>query len=182
MTTTSQHIDIRQILAERGLDGSGREIWTKRLNEITPAEVEWALSSKPGYYILDRLLILISPAAENYLEKMAQLAHQLTLQRFGRTVRLYAPLYLSNYCVNSCLYCGFNRNHKYQRKRLTIEQAVEEARLIAEQGFTDLLLVSSEDRKFITIDYLAELAKKLKNQFSSISIEAYPMEQAEYAA
>jgi 2-iminoacetate synthase len=181
MTTTSQHLDIKQILADRGLDGSGREIWTKRLNEITPAEVEWALSRKPGYYVLDRLLILISPAAENYLEKMAQLAHQLTLQRFGRTIRLYAPLYLSSVCVNSCLYCGFNKTHKFPRIRLTIEQALADAEIIAKEGFRDLLLVSSEDKSFITVDYLTELASKLRGKFSSLSIEIYQMTTDQYS-
>jgi 2-iminoacetate synthase len=181
MTTTEQHPDIKQILADRGLDGSGREIWTKRLNEITPAEVEWALSRKPGYYVLDRLVILISPAAENYLEKMAQLAHQLTLQRFGRTIRLYAPLYLSNLCINSCLYCGFNKTHHFPRIRLTIEQAVAEAEIIAKEGFRDLLLVSSEDTSFITVDYLCELAGKLRGKFSSLAVEIYQMTTEEYA-
>ena len=71
--------DIKTILADRGLDGSGKEIWAKRLGEITEDEVKWALSRKPGYYVLDRLLMLISPAAENFLEQMAQIAHQLTL-------------------------------------------------------------------------------------------------------
>ena len=173
--------DIKTILARKGLDGCGRDIWTKRLGEITPAEVEWALSRSSGYYVLDRLLILVSPAAENYLEQMAQLAHQLTIQRFGRTIRLYAPLYLSNYCTNSCRYCGFNSQHKFDRTRLTIDRALEEADVIASEGFRDILLVSSEDREFITADYLAELAGKLRDRFSSISMEIYQMSEAKYA-
>jgi 2-iminoacetate synthase len=168
-------------LADRGLDGSGKEIWTRRLGEITEDEVKWALSRQPGYYILDRLLMLISPAAENYIEQMAQIAHQLTLQRFGRTVRLYAPMYLSNLCVNDCVYCGFNKSHKFPRIRLTIEQALAEAETIAKEGFKDLLLVSSEDKKFITVDYLAELASKLRPKFSSLSVEIYQMSADEYA-
>ena len=181
MTITAQHIDIKKILADRGLDGCGRDIWTKRLGDITPAEVEWALSRQPGYYVLDRLLILVSPAAENYLEQMAQLSHQLTLQRFGKTVRLYAPLYLSNFCVNDCVYCGFNKSHDFPRIRLTIEQAVAEADVIAKEGFKDLLLVSSEDRSFISVDYLCELAGKLRPKFSSLSVEIYQMNTEEYA-
>jgi len=173
--------DIKAILAYRGLDGCGRKIWTERLGEITPSEVEWALSRKPGYYVLDRLMILVSHAAENHLEQMAQLAHQLTLQRFGKTIRLYAPLYLSNFCVNDCVYCGFNRSHNFPRIRLTIEQALAEADIIAKEGFKDLLLVSSEDRDFISIDYLCELAAKLRPKFSSISVEIYQMTTEEYA-
>jgi 2-iminoacetate synthase len=173
--------DIKTILANRGLDGSGKDIWVKRLGEITEDEVKWALSRKPGYYVLDRLLMLISPAAENYVEQMAQIAHQLTLQRFGRTVRLYAPLYVSNFCVNGCLYCGFSTNHQFSRIRLTIEQALAEADIIAKEGFKDLLLVSSEDKKFITVDYLTELASKLRPKFSSLSVEIYQMSADEYA-
>ena len=183
MTDAKKHTvaDIKTILADRGLDGSGRDIWTKRLGEITEDEVKWALSRKPGYYILDRLLMLISPAAENYIEQMAQIAHQLTLQRFGRTVRLYAPMYLSNLCVNDCVYCGFNKSHKFPRIRLTIEQALAEAETIAKEGFKDLLLVSSEDKNFITVDYLVELASKLRPKFSSLSVEIYQMSADEYA-
>jgi 2-iminoacetate synthase len=181
MTTTAQHLDIKKILTDRGLDGSGKDIWTKRLGEITEDEVKWALSRKPGYYVLDRLLILISPAAENYIEQMAQIAHQLTLQRFGKTVRLYAPLYVSNFCVNGCIYCGFNKSHNFPRIRLTIEQALAEADIIAKEGFKDLLLVSSEDKKFISVDYLVELASKLRPKFSSLSVEIYQMSADEYA-
>lgn len=176
-----EQFDIKKILADSGLDGRGRDIWAKRLGEITPAEVEWALSRRPGYYVLDRLLILISPAAENYLEKMAQVAHLLTIQRFGKTVRLYAPLYLSNYCVNGCVYCGFNKNHKFPRIRLTVEQALAEADIIAKEGFKDLLLVSSEDKGFVSVDYLCELASKLRTKFSSLSVEIYQMDTEEYA-
>jgi 2-iminoacetate synthase len=181
MEAVAGHPDIKKILTDRGLDGCGRDIWTKRLSEIKPSEVEWALSRRPGYYVLDRLLILVSPAAENYLEQMAQIAHQLTLQRFGKTVRLYAPLYLSNFCVNDCVYCGFNRSHKFPRIRLTIEQALADAEIIASEGFRDLLLVSGEDKSFITVDYLVTLAEKLREKFSSISVEIYPMEKDEYA-
>ena len=172
--------DIRTILAEKGLDGDGRR-WHQRLENIHPDDVEMALSEPAGSYNFEKLLTLISPAAENYLEEMAQLAHQLTVQRFGRTIRLYAPLYLSNYCTNSCRYCGFNKENKFERTRLTIDQAVEEANIIASEGFRDILLVSSEDRQFVSVDYLAELARKLRDKFASISIEVYQMSSAEYA-
>jgi 2-iminoacetate synthase len=111
---------------------------------------------------------------------MAQQAHRLTVQRFGRTIRLYAPLYVSSYCENSCLYCGFSRNNQFERRRLTIDEAAAEADIIASEGFTDLLLVSSEDRKFITVDYLCELARRLRGKFSTISAEIYPLSADEY--
>jgi len=172
--------DIKMILAEKGLDRNG-EIWQKQLKEISTADVERALSEPIGSYGFERLLAFISPAAEGCLEEMAQLAQKLTIQRFGRTIRLYAPVYLSNYCINSCRYCGFNRENKSERKRLTVKQAITEADIIASEGFRDILLVSSEDRKFISTNYLSELAKGLMGKFSSISIEVYQMNSAEYA-
>jgi len=172
--------DIKTILAAKGLDGN-TQLWQKRLEEVSSDDVERALSKPAGVYSLDRLLALVSPAGEANLEEMARVAHRLTVQRFGRTIRLYAPLYLSNYCINSCRYCGFNKENKSERKRLTIEQAISEADVIASEGFRDILLVSSEDRKFVSIDYLVELARKLRNKFSSISIEVYQMSTTEYA-
>jgi 2-iminoacetate synthase len=172
--------DIKTILAEKGLDGNGGP-WRQRLENIHPGDAERVLSEPAGSYNFEKLLALISPAAENYLEEMAKLAQQLTIQRFGRTIRLYAPLYLSNYCTNSCRYCGFNKENKFDRTRLTIDQAIEEANIVASEGFRDILLVSSEDRQFVSIDYLTELARKLRSKFCSISIEVYQMSSAEYA-
>ena len=172
--------DIKTILAQKGLGGNDK-LWQKQFDEVSGRDVERALAAPAGSYSLEKLLALISPTAEDYLEEMAQLAQQLTIQRFGRTIRLYAPLYLSNFCINSCRYCGFNRENKFERTRLTIEQALDEADIIASDGFRDILLVSSEDRESISVDYLVELAKKLRAKFSSISIEVYQMSTTEYA-
>ena len=172
--------DIAALLAGKGLDGNAT-FWQQRLEQVGRHEVERALARPPGSYTLERLTALASPAAEDYLEEMAQLAHQLTVQRFGRTIRLYAPLYLSNFCVNSCLYCGFNKDSESHRRRLTVEEAAAEAEIVASEGFRDILLVSSEDREFITVDYLTRLAAKLRDWFSSISVEIYQMSATEYA-
>lgn len=177
--TMARHSDIRSILAAKGLDGDAA-IWRSRLEEVTGADVEKALSDKPGCYGIERLLVLVSPAAESYLEQMARQSRQLTIQRFGRAIRLYAPLYLSSFCVNSCRYCGFNKNHGSERRRLTIDEAAAEAAIIASAGFRDLLLVTSEDRRFIDVEYMAELARRVGDRFSSISVEVYQMSQAEY--
>lgn len=155
--------------------------WLSRLASVSSREVEQALQSQPGRYTQERLLTLLSPAAQPYLEEMAQAARRLTVQRFGKTVSLYAPLYVSSYCCNQCSYCGFNCSNNYDRCRLTVDQAVEEARIIRQEGFTDLLLVSSEDRKFITVDYLCELSERLQGLFSSLSIEIHQLETDEYA-
>ena len=172
--------DIKSILAEKGLDGSN-QIRHDCMKNVSSSDVEKALSEPAGTYNLEKLMILVSETAENYIEQMAQISHQLTIRRFGKTIKLYAPLYLSNYCINNCQYCGFNREHKFNRTRLTIDQAITEAEVIASEGFRDILLVSSEDKNFIDVKYLTELASKLRDKFSSISIEIYPMNTAEYS-
>ena len=175
----NQNPDIKTILSQKDMDNHS-DFWQKRLNEVNNDDVERFLSGPQGTYSLDKLLALISPAAENYLEPMAQLSKQLTLQRFGRTIRLYAPLYLSNYCVNSCLYCGYNKNNKIEHKRLSLDEAIAQAEIIAAEGFRDLLLVSSEDKKFIDAKYLTKLTEKLRDTFSFISVEIYQMMASEY--
>lgn len=170
---------IKAILAEQRLDANG-EVWVQPLQEVKAREVEAAIASRPGTYSLAKLLALVSPAAEDYLEPMAELSHRLTLQRFGRAIRLYAPLYLSSHCVNRCQYCGFNRDNTFDRVRLTIDEAVAEAEHLACEGFRDILLVTSEDKKFITVPYLTELAKALRGKFSFIAAEIYQMNAADY--
>ena len=133
--------DIKTILAEKSFDGNGN-LWQKHLEKISTSDVEKALSHPAGIYSIEKLVALVSPAAEDYLEDIAQLAHQLTIQRFGRTIRLYAPLYLSNFCVNSCRYCGFNKDNKSERTRLTIEQAVAEADIIYTDAGTTMFLTA----------------------------------------
>ena len=172
--------DIKTILAEKGLDKDPNR-WRRDIESVSCADVEAALAQRPGVYGLDKLMALISPAAENYLEQMAQIAHNLTIQRFGKTIQLYAPLYLSNFCVNRCLYCGYNAEGNFPRVRLSIRQALAEAYVLADEGFRHILLVSSEDKEFITTKYLCKLAEKLRNKFSSISIEVYQMSRDEYA-
>ena len=173
--------DIATILCENQLD-RGSDRWREVINSVSKAEVEKQLDSAPGKYSAQRMAVLISPAASNYLEIMAQQAHELTKQRFGRTIQLYAPLYLSNYCTNSCLYCGYNTDTEFKRTRLSIEEALTDAKIIAEEGFRHILLVSGEDPKFVSVDYLVALAGELRKNFSSISIEIYPMETEQYKA
>ena len=171
---------IQSILTEKHLD-QNRDAWQGVLQAVTAEQVEQELSKPAGHFTLDRLVTLLSPAAEKFLEPMAQQARQLTIQRFGRTIQLYAPLYVSNVCVNSCKYCGYNQATDIPRTQLTIEQAVADADVIASEGFRHILLVSGEDKQFVTIDYLSELAKRLQAKFSSISIEIHPLSRDEYA-
>ncbi len=130
--------------------------------------------------LLQRFEESLAPKSEAELEAMARRAQMLTRRNFGRTMRLFAPLYLSNECINNCRYCGFSRDNPILRVTLGIEQVMAEARHLAAQGFRQLLLVAGEHPKFVTQNYLAECIRTLLPDFSSISIEVGPMETADY--
>ncbi len=126
-------------------------------------------------------LVLLSPEAEAFLEEMAQKAHRLTVQHFGRTILLYTPLYISDYCVNSCLYCGFRAENPVNRKKLSPDEVEEEARLIASTGLKHILVLTGESRRHSPVSYIKECVEVLKKYFTSISIEIYPLYEEEYA-
>jgi 2-iminoacetate synthase len=130
--------------------------------------------------LLRRFETLISPKSDAELEALAQEAHALTLKNFGRTMRLFAPLYLSNECINNCRYCGFSRDNPILRVTLSVEQVAAEGRHLAQEGFRHVLLVAGEHPKFVSQSYLEECVRALAPDFSSISIEVGPMETAEY--
>jgi 2-iminoacetate synthase len=130
--------------------------------------------------LVDRFEHLISPKSDQQLEAMAQSSSSLTLQNFGRTMRLFAPLYLSNECINNCQYCGFSRDNPILRVTLDVDEVIAEARHLARQGFRQILLVTGEHPKFAGHDYLAECVRALAPDFSSISIEVGPMETEDY--
>src|ERR1700737_541382 len=105
--------------------------------------------------VVRRFEQLIAPKSDAELESMAQTSRALTLQNFGRTMRLFAPLYLSNECINNCRYCGFSRDNPILRVTLTVDQVVAEARHLAAQGFRQVLLVAGEHPKFVSTNYWA---------------------------
>jgi 2-iminoacetate synthase len=136
-----------------------------------------ALNKSP---LLRRFEELIAPKSDAALEAMAQQSRALTRQNFGRTMRLFAPLYLSNECVNNCRYCGFSRDNPILRVTLDLDQVAAEARYLAQEGFRQILLVAGEHPKFVSQSYLADCVRALASDFSSISIEVGPMETADY--
>jgi len=123
---------------------------------------------------------LISPAAATLLEPLSRRSQQLTRQRFGKTIRLFAPLYLSNECINNCKYCGFSRDNPILRVTLSREEVLEEARSLLAQGFRNLLLVSGEHPKFVSTGYLKECVRALHPEVPGISLEVGPMETEQY--
>src|SRR5438105_12178703 len=130
--------------------------------------------------LIERFEHLIFSKSDKELEAMAQTSHALTLQNFGRTMRLFAPLYLSNECINNCQYCGFSRDNPILRVTLTVDEVVSEARHLARQGFRQILLVAGEHPKFVSGDYLAECVRALAPDFPSIAIEVGPMASSDY--
>ena len=125
-------------------------------------------------------LALLSPRAMHYLEPMAQKAHRLTVQHFGRTIQMFIPLYISNHCSNHCAYCGFNHNNDILRRKLTLAEIEEEAKVIAQTGMQHVLFLTGEAQHLTPIEYLTEAARCLKRYFASVAIEVYPLEVAEY--
>jgi len=162
-------------------DEIGQHSWQVIEQEIldrSPADVERALSSStPG---MEGFISLMSPAADRMIEEIAQRAQLITEQRFGRVIGLYAPLYVSNSCTNSCVYCSFNADNPISRLTLSVEQARAEGAYLHEQGFRHVLLVSGEDQNAAGLDYLKAVVKGLRPLFDSISIEIYPMDTDDY--
>src|SRR5689334_6131910 len=111
---------------------------------------------------------------------MAQQSRTLTLQNFGRTMRLFAPLYLSNECINNCRYCGFSRDNPILRVTLSLDEVKREADALRGQGFRNLLLVAGEHPKFVANDYLRDCIAALHSDWPSLSLEVGPMEAADY--
>lgn len=171
--------EFRDILAHHGLDAADESVLA-RVEAYTAEDVAAQLRREPGRFNLHRLGVLLSPAAGDFLEEMARQAQRLTIRRFGRTIGLYVPLYVSNVCVNSCLYCGYNVQCGYERTRLSPDEVMNEAEILAEMGFRDLLLLSGEDPKYVTPAFLADLARRLQKKFASLSAEIYPLDQEGY--
>lgn len=145
---------------------------------VTGHDVERALA-KDKTDVFD-YLTLLSPAAENYMEQMAQKANRITLNRFGRSIILYTPLYLSNYCTNQCVYCGFNTGNRIERRQLTLSEVDEEAKRISGTGLKHILILTGEARKHSSIDYICACCGVLEKYFTSIGIEIYPVTTEEY--
>ncbi len=135
---------------------------------------------KKGNRSLEDFMALISPAAAPYLEEMALLSHQLTKKRFGKTVQMYLPVYLSNYCYNICSYCGFSFDNDIERTYLSDEKILEEVSQIKEMGYDHILLVSGEANNIAGIDYFKKVLQLIRPYFSHISMEVQPMGQSDY--
>lgn len=150
----------------------------RRVASVTDDDVLRALAKRT--LGADDFLCLLSLAAGPHLEAMAQKAHHLTVCQFGRTMILFTPLYLSNYCTNFCLYCGFNCANRIRRHQLTMEALEIEARAIADTGLKHILILTGEAPKIATVDYIADCCRLLSRFFPAIGIEVYALTRSEY--
>ncbi|KAB2657633.1 MAG: 2-iminoacetate synthase ThiH [Verrucomicrobia bacterium] len=152
--------------------------WMTRADSANSSAVQKVLG-KPRLTLSD-FPDLLSLAASASLETMSQRSQELTRQRFGKVIRFFAPLYLSNECINNCKYCGFSRDNAILRVTLNPEEVAVEARALKAQGFRHILLVAGEHPKFISTTYLAECVAVLQAEIPGISLEIGPMETEDY--
>lgn len=129
----------------------------------------------------DEFMALISPAAESYLEDMAQLSRRFTLEKFGKTISMYIPMYVHNACSNACVYCGFNHANEFKRTILTFKEIEEECKAIKKLGpFNNLLLVSGEFPSQCGTEYFVEVLRTVRPYFHNLTMEVQPMKTAQY--
>ncbi|MEN8141349.1 MAG: 2-iminoacetate synthase ThiH [Thermodesulfobacteriota bacterium] len=150
-----------------------------RIATATKADVQSALAAP--HPNIKNLAALLSPAAEALLPQLAQRSSQITAARFGHTIGLYAPIYVSSFCTNRCAYCGFSVDNKIERRMLTLDEAEAEMDILHKRGFEHILLVAGEAPAKVGVDYLAELARRTRDRFAAITIEVQPLTSAEYA-
>lgn len=150
-----------------------------RIHSKTAMDVRQALNAaRPDR---EDLMALLSPAAADFLEPLAQKAQRLTRQRFGNTVSFYVPLYLSNLCANDCTYCGFSMSNRIKRKTLNAAEIERECQAIRAMGFDQLLLVTGEHQTKVGIDYFHQHIPAIRKHFSALMMEVQPLSEEEYA-
>ena len=152
---------------------------TKKILSKTDADVRRALSKE--HCDVEDFMALISPAAEPYLETMARLSQKYTLERFGKTISMFVPLYITNSCTNSCIYCGFHASNPMKRTILTEEEMVNEYKAIKKLApFENLLIVTGENPAKAGVPYIARALDLAKSYFSNLKIEVMPLSAEEY--
>ena len=147
-------------------------------SKYTAADVKAALEHEPC--TIEDFKALLSPAAEPFLEQMAQRARLETSKHFGNTVYLFTPLYIANYCENYCVYCGFNCYNHIKRMKLSMEQIEKEMKVIADSGMEEILILTGESRSQSDINYISEACKLARKYFRMVGLEIYPVNTDEY--
>lgn len=144
----------------------------------TAAHVKAALEHE--YCSVEDLKALLSPAAEPFLEQMAQRAERETRKHFGNNVYIFTPLYIANYCENYCVYCGFNCYNHISRMRLTADKIEHEMKIIADSGIEEILILTGESRSMSDVEYIGEACRLARKYFRMVGLEIYPVNTDEY--
>jgi 2-iminoacetate synthase len=144
----------------------------------TAQDVQHALQTSKRN--LEDFKALISPAAMPFLEILAQKSQQITQKRFGKTIQMYVPLYLSNECQNICTYCGFSFDNKIKRKTLNDQEVIAEVEVLKSMGFDHVLLVTGEANQTVGVPYLKRVIQLIRPYFSHISMEVQPLDETDY--
>lgn len=150
----------------------------KEITDFSEVDVKRVLSK--DNITLEDFKVLIAPAAKPFIEQMAQRSNALTKKRFGNTIQMYIPMYLSNECQNICTYCGFSMLHKIKRKTLSDKEILREVAHIKNLGYDHVLLVTGEADKTVGVPYLKNAIHLIRKHFSNISIEVQPLNQKAY--
>ncbi|MBQ6180899.1 MAG: 2-iminoacetate synthase ThiH [Ruminococcus sp.] len=169
-----------------GMEQINSDIMDKVMSEMknydydsyTYADVRAALSH--DHCTVEDFKALLSPAAEPFLEKMAEKARLETQKHFGNTVYLFTPLYIANYCENYCVYCGFNCYNDIKRMKLNMEQIEHEMKVIADSGMEEILILTGESRAKSSVEYIGEACKLARKYFRMVGVEIYPVNTDEY--
>lgn len=164
------------------LDSDIRDTVLRRVGEIdfdlfTEADVRRAIRSEPS---VEGFAAMLSPAAEPFVEEMAVRARQLTRDHFGNSVCMFTPLYVSNYCVNGCVYCGFNCRNRIDRLRLDLDSVAKELDAIKETGLEEVLLLTGESPSKSDVDYVCDCVRLAAERFAVVGIEVFPMNTEDY--
>ena len=150
-------------------------------NPLVYSESDVVRAIKSDRCSIDDFKALLSPAADKYLDQIAEKASLERRKHFGNVVNLFTPLYISNYCENYCVYCGFNCHNKIHRARLCSHEIEKEMKAIAKTGLEEILILTGESRSKSDIEYIGEACKIGRRYFKNIGIEVYPMNSDEYA-
>ena len=153
------------------------QVDTYDYDRYTAADVKAALSHRNCS--IEDFKALLSPAAEPFLEEMAQKAREETGKHFGNTVYMFTPLYIANYCENYCVYCGFNCYNHISRMKLSMEQVEHEMQVIAKSGMEEILILTGESRKESDVEYIGEACKLARKYFRMVGLEIYPVNTEE---
>jgi len=179
-TNHMEYLEDMEIISSDIMEKIQTEMKAYDCNKYTSKDVQAALAKADNDCSVEDFKALLSPAAENFIEEIAQKSKDSTRKHFGNSVYLFTPLYTANYCENYCIYCGFNSHNKIQRAKLTYDEIEKEMQAIAKTGLEEVLILTGESRKMSSVEYIGESCKIARKYFKNVGLEVYPMNTDEY--